>query len=51
MFEFCCQYHLDWGVKFVSKIVVYVYFSNKQKQARECVRKDSVESFKIRQGI
>ena len=50
MFEFCCQYHLDWGVKFVSKIVVYVYFSNKQEQARECVRKDSVESFKTRQG-
>ena len=26
--EFCCQYHLDWGVKFASKIVVNVYFSN-----------------------
>ena len=42
--EFCCQYHLDWGIKFASKIVVNVYFNNKQKQA-----KDSVESFKTRQ--
>ena len=47
--EFCCQYHLDWGVKFASKIVVNVYFSNKQKQAKHCVCKDSVESFKSRQ--
>ena len=47
--EFCCQYHLDWGVKFASKIVVNIYFNNKQKQAKDCVRKDSVESFKTHQ--
>ena len=47
--EFCCQYHLDLGVKFASKIVVNVYLNNKQKQAKDCVRKDSVESFKTRQ--
>ena len=47
--EFCSQYHLDWGVKFASKIVVSVYFKNKQTQAKDCVRKDSVESFKTRQ--
>ena len=47
--EFCCQYHLDWGIKFASKIVINVYFNNKQKQAEGCVRKDSVESFKTRQ--
>ena len=47
--EFCCQYHLDWGIKFASKIVVNVYFSDKQKQAKDCLRKDSVESFKTRQ--
>ena len=47
--ELCCQYHLDWGVKFASKIVVNVYFNNKQKQAKDCVCKDSVESFKTRQ--
>ena len=44
--EFCCQYHLDWGGKFASKIVVNVYFNNKQKQAKDCVCKDSVERFK-----
>ena len=47
--EFCCQYHLDWGVKFASKIVVNVYFNNKQKHAKDCVHKDSVESLKTRQ--
>ena len=47
--EFCWQYHLDWGVKFSSKIVVNVYFNNKQKQAKECVRKDLVDSVKTRQ--
>ena len=47
--EFCCQYHLDWGIKFASKIVVNVYFNNKQKQAKDCVCKDSMESFKNRQ--
>ena len=41
--ELCCQYHLDWGVKFASKIVVNVYFNNKQKQAKDCVRKDSTQ--------
>ena len=47
--EFCCQYHIDWGGKFASKIVVNLYFNNKQKQAKDCVRIDSVESFKTRQ--
>ena len=48
-YEFCCQYHLDLGVKFASKIIVNVYFNNIQKQAKDCVRKDSVESFKTLQ--
>ena len=47
--EFCCQYNLDWGVKFASKIVVNVYFNNKLKQAKDFACKDSVESFKTRQ--
>ena len=47
--EFCYQHHLDWGVMFVSQIVVIVYFSDKQKQAKSSVRKDSVEIFKTRQ--
>jgi len=47
--QFCCRYHLDWGVKFASKIVVNIYFNNKQKQSKDCVRKDSISSFKTRQ--
>ena len=47
--EFCCQYHVDWRFTFASKIVANVCFNNKQKQAKDCVRKDSVESFKTRQ--
>ena len=42
--EFCCQYHLDRGVKFASKIVAHVYFDNKQKQAKDYVRKNSEET-------
>ena len=31
--EFCCQYHLDWGVKFASKIVINIYLiTNKNKR-------------------
>ena len=48
--EFCCQYHPGWGVKFESKIVVNVYFNNKQKQAKDCVLKSSVESFNPNQA-
>ena len=47
--EFCYQHHLDWGVMFASQIVVIVYFSDKQKQAKNSVRKDSVGIFKTRQ--
>ena len=35
--EFCCQYHLDWGVTFASKIVADVYFNNKLTQAKKTV--------------
>ena len=33
-YEFCCQYHLHWRVKFASKIVT-IYFNNKQKQTKD----------------
>ena len=46
---FCCHNHLDWGTKFASKIVVNVYFNNKQKQSKDLARKDVVSSFKTRQ--
>ena len=47
--EFCCRYHKDWGLKFASKIVVNIFFNNKQKQSKDIVRKDAVSAFKTRQ--
>ena len=47
--EYCCQYHLDWKVKLASKIAISGYFSNKQKQTKDCVREYSVERFETRQ--
>lgn len=46
---FCCQLHCEWGVKFASKVVVNIYFNNKQKQAQDAVRKEMVSEFKTRQ--
>lgn len=47
--EFCCQFHVDWGVKFASKIIVNIYFNNKQKQSKDVSRKDAIKGFKTRQ--
>ena len=44
--DFCCPFHLDWGLKFASKIVVNIY---KQKQSKDIIRKEAVSSFKTRQ--
>ena len=30
--EFCCQYHLDWGIKIASKIVVNIYSITNQNK-------------------
>lgn len=47
--EFCCDWHCDWGAKFASKIVVNIYFNNKQKQTQDSVRKEAIAGFKTRQ--
>lgn len=47
--EFCCNEHNDWGNKFATKIIVNIYFNNKQKQSKDEVRKDAVSGFKTRQ--
>ena len=47
--EFCCDWHCDWGAKFASKIVVNIYFNNKQKQTQDVVRKEAIAGFKTRQ--
>ena len=46
---FTCDLHKEWGFKFASKIIINVFFNNKQKIINATVRKDAVISFKSRQ--
>ena len=46
---FTCDSHEEWGVKFATKIVINIFFNNKQDQSKEIVRKDTVTAFKKRQ--
>ena len=46
---FICDLHKEWGFKFASKIIINVFFNNKQKIINATVRKDAVISFKSRQ--
>ena len=44
--EFTCEGHQDWGFTFATKVIINVYFNNKQKLAKDSVRKDTVNGFK-----
>ena len=44
-----CVSHLDWEFNFVTKIIVNIFFSNKQRMSKDIVRKESVTGFKKRQ--
>ena len=46
---FTCYEHLEWGIKFASKIIVNVFYNNKQKLDTDLVRKSDVKAFKKRQ--
>ena len=46
---FACQEHLDFAANMVSKIIVNVYFNNKQKLASDTARKEQLAKFKKRQ--
>ena len=46
---FACQEHLDFTANMVSKIIVNVYFNNKQNLANDTVRKEQLAEFKKRQ--
>ena len=46
---FACQDHLDFTVNLVSKIIVNVYFNNKQKLVNDTIRKEQLAEFKKRQ--
>ena len=47
--EFTCDSHRDWGFTFATKIVINIFFNNKQNLSKDTVRKDSVIGFKKRQ--
>ena len=47
--NFACETHEEWGFKFASKIIINIFFNNKQKIAKDSVRKESVNDFKTRQ--
>ena len=46
--HFLCNIHHDWSFKFASKIVVNIFFNNKQK-SKDLVRKETVAGFKKKQ--
>ena len=47
--EFACNAHIDWGFIFATKIIVNIFFNNKQKVTNARVRKDDVIQFKRNQ--
>ena len=48
-FNFTCLLHNTWGFKFATKIIINIFFNNKQKATTSNVRKEAVEGFKKRQ--
>ena len=47
--EFTCDIHKDWGFRFATKIIINIFFNNKQNIAADTVRKDAIVAFKSRQ--
>ena len=45
---FTCDYHTAWGDQIAQKIIVNIYFNNKQKITNNSIRKDAVVAFKQR---
>ena len=47
--RFTCEAHVEWGMKFSSRIITNIFYNNKQKIATDTVRMDVVPGFKSRQ--
>ena len=47
--RFACNEHLDWGMNFSTKIIVNIFYNNKQKEKNNTVRKSEVSGLKTRQ--
>ena len=46
---FTCDYHTAWGGQIPQKIIVNIYFNNKQKITNNSIKKNAVVAFKQRQ--
>ena len=47
--RFTCEAHVEWGMKFSSRIITNIFYNNKQQIATDTVRMDVVPGFKSRQ--
>lgn len=47
--SFTCESHADWGGVLSRRIIVNVFYNNKQKLQNDEVRKDALKAFKKRQ--
>ena len=47
--RFTCEAHVEWGMKFSSKIITNIFYNNKQQIATANVRMDVTSGFKSRQ--
>ena len=46
---FTCEDHAEWGMHYSTKIIINIFYNNKQKIAADSVRKDVVSGFEKRQ--
>ena len=47
--RFTCEAHVEWGMKFSSRIITNIFYNNKQKIATDTVRIGVVSGFESRQ--
>ena len=47
--DFTCESHVEWGGVQSRKIIVNIFYNNKQKHQNDGVRKDALKAFKKRQ--
>ena len=47
--KFVCENHEDWGIMFPTKIIVNVFFNNKQKLSKDLLSNEKLKTFKKRQ--
>ena len=48
--NFKCKTHRDWGFKILTKIIINIFFNNKQMQAKDLVRKETLSTLPTDKG-